>query len=61
MLRKQVGGTPLIAINGNYNAAFGGDPARRTPQSLTIEYKIDGKPGKVTLKENDPILLPMVE
>ena len=61
VLRKQVGGTPLIAIKGNYNKAFGGDPARRTPKQLTIEYKINGKPGKVTLKENAPILLPMVK
>jgi len=28
---------------------------------MKIEYKIDGKPGKVTFKENAPILLSMVE
>jgi len=56
-LRRHVKGSPLIVL-GNYNEALGGDPVPRTPKKLTVEYKLDGKPGKATFEENARILLP---
>jgi hypothetical protein len=51
---------PLVVLaSPNYNEAFGGDPAPNVPKQLKIQYKIDGKPGEVTLSENATILLPM--
>jgi len=35
-----------------------GDPIRGTPKVLKIEYKIDGKAGKIELPENTEVILP---
>ena len=58
-LKKFAGSLPLITLpSPSYNASFGGDPAPGIVKQLNIEFTIDGEPGKVTLKENDLILLP---
>ena len=44
--------------SANYNEVFAGDPAPGMPKQLTIQYRMDGKPGKVTLAENAMIFLP---
>ena len=44
--------------SANYNEVFSGDPAPGMPKQLTIQYRLDGKPGKVTLAENAMIFLP---
>ncbi|MCX7424237.1 MAG: hypothetical protein NTW96_01150 [Planctomycetia bacterium] len=60
IVRKAAGQMPLVVLGSpNYNEAFGGDPAPNVPKQLKIQYKIDGKPGEVTLPENATILLPM--
>ena len=60
VLRKQAAGFPLIVLPApNYNKSFGGDPAPSTPKELKIQYRIDGKPGEVTLRENAQVLLPV--
>jgi hypothetical protein len=62
VLQRHAGGLPLIALPGrSFNSAFGGDPAPGTPKQLTIEYIMDGKPGKATIGENALILLPVPE
>ena len=59
-LKQHVRGFPLIVLpSDRYNSAFGGDPIPGTPKVLKIDYRIDGKPGSVTLRENAPVLLPM--
>jgi len=59
MLRRHVRDFPLIVLpSPKYNTAFGGDPAPGTVKQLKIEYKIDGKPGEVSLPENATVLLP---
>ncbi|MGE5191744.1 MAG: HEAT repeat domain-containing protein, partial [Deltaproteobacteria bacterium] len=60
VLRKQAGDLPLITLPAaGYNASFGGDPVPNTPKKLTIQYKINGKTGEVSLAEDALILLPM--
>jgi hypothetical protein len=60
IVRKAAGQMPLVVLGSpNYNEAFGGDPAPNVPKQLKIQYKLDGKPGEVTLPENATILLPM--
>ncbi len=44
--------------SANYNEVFAVDPAPGMPKQLTIQYRMDGKPGKVTLAENAMIFLP---
>ncbi len=62
ILRKHAGNFPVIALPGaSYNTSLGGDPAPNTPKELKIQYRIDGKPGEVTLRENATIVLPMPE
>lgn len=59
VLRKYVRDYPLIDLpKPSYNASFGGDPVPKKPKELKIQYRMDGKPGEVTFKENAPILLP---
>jgi len=60
VLRKHAGDLPLITLpEAGYNASFGGDPVPNTPKKLTIQYKINGKSGEISLAENALILLPM--
>ncbi len=59
VLRKYVRDYPLIDLpKPSYNASLGGDPVPGKPKQLKIQYRMDGKPGEVTFKENAPILLP---
>lgn len=59
ILKKRARNLPLIILpKEGYNASFGGDPVPGTPKVLKIHYRIDGKDGQVTLRENDMILLP---
>ncbi len=44
--------------SANYNEVFEGDPAPGMAKQLTIQYRMDGKPGEVTLAENAMIFLP---
>jgi HEAT repeat protein len=60
VLKKHVNGLPLINFSTtSYNEIFGGDPVPNTPKQLKVQYRINGKPGEVTLNENATILLPM--
>lgn len=60
VLRLQVDDLPLITLaSGSYNAAFGGDPAPGIVKQLTVQYRINGKPGEASFAENATILLPV--
>ncbi|MDH3718527.1 MAG: HEAT repeat domain-containing protein, partial [Planctomycetota bacterium] len=60
LLQDRAGLLPVIALSStSYNEAFGGDPAPGIPKMLKIQYRIDGKPGEVVLRENDPLRLPV--
>lgn len=62
ILRQQARDFPVIALPGaNYNAGLGGDPAPGVPKELKIQYRLNGKPGEITLRENATIVLPMPE
>jgi HEAT repeat protein len=59
ILRKHVHDFPIIVLpSPSYNATFGGDPAPGTPKQLKIQYRMAGKLGEVSLKENASIELP---
>ena len=59
-LQQQVRGFPLIVLpTDRYNTSFGGDPAPRTPKTLKVQYRIDGKTGEATFPENAAVLLPV--
>jgi HEAT repeat protein len=59
-LQQSTRNLPLIVLKSDrYNTVFGGDPAKGTPKTLKIQYKINGKLGEVTLRENATILLPI--
>jgi hypothetical protein len=59
ILQKQATDLPLIVLPAsNYTNSFGGDPAPNVPKQLKVEYKINGKAGTATFKENDVVLLP---
>ncbi len=59
VLRQRLGDYPLIVLrSASYNAGFSGDPAPGKPKKLKIQYKINGKPGKVSFAENAAIMLP---
>ena len=60
ILRRNAGDFPMIVLpSPDYNSAFGGDPASGVVKQLKIQYKINGKPGEVTLPENDTVVLPV--
>ena len=44
-----------IGVN---NDAFGRDPAVNHEKELRVDYTLDGKPGHVTVKENETLTLP---
>ncbi len=59
-VQKQAGDLPLITLpSSSFNAAFGGDPVPGSPKQLKIQYRINGKPGEVSIPENGLIILPM--
>ncbi len=58
-LQERLGDWPVITLPGGYNDSFGGDPAPGSPKQLTIQYRINGKPGDATFAENSAIVLPM--
>ena len=49
----------IFLPNAKYNQCFGGDPAPGMVKQLKIKYRIDGKEGEVSLRENAPVVLPM--
>jgi hypothetical protein len=60
ILRRHVGDFPVIVLpSTSYNAALGGDPAPGIQKELKIQYRINGKPGEVSLPENATIVLPV--
>jgi hypothetical protein len=60
ILRQNTRGFPTIVLSKpRYNAAFGGDPAPNTPKQLKIQYRMNGKVGEATFRENASITLPM--
>jgi hypothetical protein len=58
-LRKHSNEIAVKLPSGNYNDAFGGDPAPNTPKQLKVQYRLAGKAGEATFPENAPIALPM--
>jgi len=59
ILRKHVHDFPIIVLpSPSFNATFGGDPAPGVPKQLKVQYRMDGKPGEVSFKENASIELP---
>jgi HEAT repeat protein len=62
ILKKQVRDFPVINLpSSSFNKSFGGDPAPNSPKQLVVQYRIDGKPGNVTIDENGVIMLPTPE
>jgi HEAT repeat protein len=60
ILRRYVGDFPVIVLPGaSYNAGFGGDPVPGVRKELKIQYRINGKPGEISLPENATIVLPV--
>ena len=60
VVRKQAGSLPLVVLpKSSYNSSFGGDPVPGVVKTLKIQYRIDGKPGEATFKENATIMLPI--
>lgn len=57
-LRKHLANVQLITLAGDYNTAFGGDPAPGTPKQLKIQYRLNDKPGEAAFAENAVIILP---
>jgi len=60
ILQKRATDLPLITLpDTTYNKSFGGDPAPGSDKKLTVQYKLNGKPGSATFAEGALILLPM--
>lgn len=60
ILRSHVGDFPVIVLpSTSYNSGFGGDPAPGVRKELSIQYRINGKPGEVSFPENTTIVLPV--
>ncbi len=49
----------IFLPSDNYNEAFGGDPAPGEVKKLTINYRVNGKSGEVSLSENATVVLPL--
>ena len=59
-VRKRAGSLPLIVLpSSSYNSSFGGDPAPGIVKELKIQYRINGKPGEASFRENATIMLPI--
>ena len=62
ILRKHAGSYRILFLPSTiYNESLGGDPAPNTVKQLTIQYRINGKQGEVSLNENATILLPILK
>ena len=60
LLPDRAGVLPVITLpSTKYNEAFSGDLAPGIPKRLKIQYRIDGKPVEVALRDNDPLQLPV--
>jgi HEAT repeat protein len=60
LLQKQATDLPLITLpDPTYNKSFGGDPAPGSEKKLTVQYKLNGKPGTATFAEGALIVLPV--
>jgi hypothetical protein len=60
ILRRHARDSPVIVLPGtSYNAGLGGDPAPGVPKELKIQYRLNGKPGEISLRENAMIVLPV--
>jgi hypothetical protein len=60
ILRKYGRSYRIIFLpSASYNESFGGDPAPGNVKQLMIQYRIDGKEGKVSLNANATIVLPI--
>jgi HEAT repeat protein len=60
ILQRRAKDLPLITLpETTYNKSFGGDPAPGSDKKLTVQYKLNGKPGAATFAEGALILLPM--
>lgn len=57
VLRKALRDLPVIPLTASYNKSFGGDPAPNAEKKLTIQYRLNGKEGTATFKEDDSIWL----
>ncbi len=58
VIRGRVRKLPVIALPATtYNKSFGGDPAVNATKQLRIQYRINGREGEATFKENEPIFL----
>jgi hypothetical protein len=59
-LQRQVRDAPLITLpSPSYSASFGGDPVPGTVKQLKVQYRINGKPGEASFKEDAIVMLPM--
>ena len=60
ILKQSVGDVPIVSLaSTSYNASFGGDPAPGIVKQLVVEYKINGRKGEASFRENSEIILPM--
>ena len=55
LLRKRVKNNQLQVVAGN---SLAGDPASQIRKKMVVEYKLDGKPLKATVDENQTLRLP---
>ncbi|RMF87808.1 MAG: hypothetical protein D6741_20090 [Planctomycetota bacterium] len=60
VVRRAAKDMPLIVLpSASYNQAFGGDPVPGVVKELRIRYRMDGREGEATFRENATIVLPM--
>lgn len=60
IIKSNLKDNPLIILPaGGYNEIFGGDPAPGATKKLKIQYKLNDRPGDVTLSENAAVVLPV--
>uniref|UniRef100_A0A7C2NX10 PBS lyase n=1 Tax=Schlesneria paludicola TaxID=360056 RepID=A0A7C2NX10_9PLAN len=57
ILRTHARDVQLISLPSSYNTAFGGDPAPGDVKQLRIQYRLNGKDGQATFRENALIVL----
>jgi HEAT repeat protein len=60
ILRRHARNFPLIVLrSSSYNSSLGGDPVPGVVKQLKIQYKINGKAGEASFRENATIVLPI--
>ncbi|GAB6166080.1 hypothetical protein JCM19992_20800 [Thermostilla marina] len=60
VVQKAAKDMPLIVLpSASYNQAFGGDPVPGVVKELRIRYRMNGREGEATFRENATILLPI--